>query len=118
MSYDIDLLDPVTREVIELDSKHELRGGTYCIGGTTDASFNITYNYAKHFYKLLGDNGIRTIYGMSGADSIPLLEEAISKLNDDVSDNYWEPTEGNTKRALLSLVALAKLRPDGIWSGD
>ena len=27
-------------------------------------------------------------------------------------------TEGNVKRAIYQLIALAKIRPDGIWSGD
>ena len=39
-------------------------------------------------------------------------------LGDDVSSNYWEPTEGNAKAALLKLIALAEMRPDGIWDGD
>jgi len=55
---------------------------------------------------------------MSGAESIPVLKSAAEKLGDDVSDNYWEPTEGNAKTALLQLIALAQLRPDGIWAGD
>lgn len=117
MSYDIDLLDPVTKETIEFDEPHYMKGGTYCLGGTTSASLNITYNYAK-FFSPLGEAGIRTIYGMTGADSIPLLEGLIAKLKDDVSDNYWDATEGNAKHSLLQLVALAKMRPDGVWSGD
>lgn len=59
MSYDINLCDPVTHDVLELDDQHDMRGG-----------------------------------------------------------NYWDATEGNAKRALLQLVALAKLRPDGVWDGD
>lgn len=117
MSYDIDLCDPVTGKTLRLDSPHQMKGGTYCLGGTTDCSLNITYNYSKH-YQTLGEKGIREIYGISGADSIPLLENTISKLGDDISDDYWEPTEGNAKRALTQLVALAKMRPDGIWAGD
>lgn len=30
----------------------------------------------------------------------------------------WEPTEGNAKRALLQLLAMARMRPDGVWNGD
>lgn len=37
---------------------------------------------------------------------------------DDVDDNYWEPTEGNAKRALAGLLAFAQMRPDGVWAGD
>jgi hypothetical protein len=58
------------------------------------------------------------IYGLSGADSISILETAAVALNDDVHPDYWLATEGNAKRPLLQLLAMAKLRPDGIWSGD
>jgi hypothetical protein len=119
MSYDIELLDPVTRNVIELDSTHQMRGGTYAIGGSNRAELNITYNYAPHFYRHLdSESGIRSIYGKTGAETIPALESAAGKLGDDVDDDYWRPAEGNAKRALLQLIAMAKLRPDGVWAGD
>lgn len=118
MSYDINLCDPVTHDVLELDDPHDMRGGTYAMGGTREAHLNVTYNYGSSFRKVLGEDGIRTIYGMTGAESIPVLEAAASRLADDATGNYWDATEGNAKRALLQLVALAKLRPDGIWDGD
>ncbi len=55
---------------------------------------------------------------MTGAESIPVLQAAAEQLADDVSEDYWEATEGNAKRAILQLVALAKMRPDGVWDGD
>lgn len=118
MSYDIELVDPVTKKVLELDSPHHMHGGTYALGGTKEASLNITYNYSRYFYGVLGEGGIRSIYGKTAADSIPILEKAISKLGDDASDDYWEPTEGNAKRSLIQLLTLAKMRPDGVWDGD
>jgi len=118
MSYDIDLRDPVSKETLRLDEVHHMRGGTYKVGGDDRCHLNITYNYAKHYYRVFGEKGIRTIYGMTGADSIPVLQEAASKLGDELHDDYWEPTEGNAKRPLFQLIALAKLRPDGVWDGD
>ena len=118
MSYDIRLNDPVTGDTIMLDSPHQMRGGTYALGGTTDAWLNVTYNYGKHYYRVMGDKGIRTIYGMTGAESIPVLMAAIDALGDDVSTDYWEATEGNAKRALCQLLAFAQMRPDGVWDGD
>lgn len=118
MSYDIELRCPVTGETLEADSPHHLRGGTYAVGGTMELALNVTYNYANIFRRVLGDNGIRTIYGMTGAASLPLLRAAADQLGDDVDDDYWKPTEGNAKRALLGLAALAEMRPDGIWDGD
>ena len=117
MSYDIRLCDPVTGCTIELDAPHQMRGGIYAAGGTTDAWVNITYNYAP-YYNRLGEKGIRTIYGMTDAQSIPILQQAAVSLIDDVDADYWKPTEGNAKQALLQLLILAEMRPDGVWSGD
>ncbi len=118
MSYDIDLIDPKTREVLEYDKRHFMRGGTYAVGGTREMTLNITYNYAEHYYRIFGDEGIRTIYGMTGRESIPILKNAISQLGDDVSDDYWEETEGNAKVALTYLLQFAEDAPEGVWSGD
>lgn len=118
MSYDIQLLDPVTKGTILFDHSHEIRGGTYQLGGCREAWLNVTYNYSSHFYRVFGDKGIRSIYGKSGADSVPMLESAIKQLGNDVDDDYWKATEGNAKQALLGLLTFAKLRPDGIWDGD
>lgn len=118
MSYDIVLLDPVSKETIQLEFSHHMRGGTYAVGGTTEAHLNITYNYGQHYRRVFGEKGIRTIYGMTGAESNPVLEAAAAQLADDVDDDYWKPTEGNAKRPLFQLIALARMRPDGIWNGD
>ena len=118
MSYDIYLNDRVTGKPLQLDTPHNMRGGTYCSGGTRECWLNITYNYSKYYYEVFGDKGIRAIYGLTGAESIPLLKAAISKLGDETSPDYWEPTPGNAKKALCQLLALAKLRPDGVWDGD
>ncbi len=117
MSYDIYLDDPVTRTTLKLDKPHFMRGGTYAIDGEIECHLNITYNYF-HYFTAIGDKGIRTIYGMTGSASIPLLKAVAEKLGNDVDPDYWKPTEGNAKCALLQLVALAEMRPDGIWSGD
>lgn len=117
MSYDLYLVDPVTKETLNLEEPHHMFGGTYQPGGTTEMWINITYNYASIFRKdhVLGPRGIERIENLSGAESMPMLENAIRNLGNDVNPNYWEPTEGNAKRALGHLLALARLRPDGIW---
>lgn len=140
MSYDIDLLDPVTKETIEFDEPHQIKGGTYAVGGSTEASLNITYNYSDWYYRpgvfhetKEESKGIRTIYGMSGAESIPVLKSAIEALENCTEDisaeeqeereergctGYWVPTRKNAIRPLYQLLAFAQMRPDGIWSGD
>lgn len=116
MSWNCELVDPVTRETLETDKIHDVKGGTYCANGTREMWLNVTYNYSPIFRKVLfPPEGLSKLDGISGADSIPILEDAISKLADDVDNDYWKPTEGNAKRALHGLLALAKLRPDGVW---
>ena len=132
MSYDISLTDPVTGETLQLDAPHHMRGGT------TEAHLNVTWNYATHYYRVFpprpvredikgdqhnaGDDGmvggIRSIYGLTGAQSITVLRSAIAWLGDDTHPDYWHPSEGNAKRALTQLLELAQMRPDGVWAGD
>ncbi len=94
MSYDIHLKDPVTGEVAKVPG-HLMTGGTYVADyhpetGTftpalnTEAELNITYNYGRYYYETYKEKGIRTIYGISGIDSIPMLEKMIS----DIEKNY------------------------------
>lgn len=135
MSYDVYLADPVTHEVLATDASHQMRGGMYAIGGTDKMWVNITYNYAQWYYKdyAFGENGIRSIYGLSGAESIPVLKKAIAGLEDSDEElpyeeakaclehgttGYWLPTRENAIRPLYQLLALAQMRPDGVWKGD
>lgn len=140
MSYDICLCDPVTLEVLHTDHLHHMAGGTYVLGGTSEMWLNITYNYSQWYYRpgvfartKKDSKGIRTIYGMTGAESIPVLKKAIDKLNSLTTDisakerkdceeqgctGYWMPTRKNAIRPLYQLLAFAQMRPDGIWRGD
>lgn len=182
MSYDIELKDPVTRQTIKLPTAHIMTGGTYKAdynadtgkftpSATTEAWLNVTYNYAGYYYDV-AEKGIRTIYGKSGAESIPILQDIIDGIiakykpngkwlntertlyryydnngkeitydeytdanihspakgyrtedytvtisEGDVTD-YWMDTAANALRPLYQLLAMAQLRPDGIWEGD
>lgn len=119
MSYDLHLADPVTGEVLCAQAPHQMAGGTYVLGGTDRLELNVTYNYGAHIRDALGDErGIRALYGLTGAESLPLLDRGIAALDDDAAEDYWAATEGNAKRALCQLRALAQLRPDGVWAGD
>lgn len=113
MSYDISLVDPVTRTTLLAEEPHHMAGGTYATGGTRELEL-------KFYYRpnVFGENGIRSIYGKTGTESIPILEQAIAGLGDDVTKCYWDATEGNAKRPLFQLLAMARMRPDGIWGGD
>lgn len=129
MSYDIYLVDPVTKQTLKTDVPYHSRGGIYAISGTTEMWLNITYNDAKWYYRedVFGKEGIRSLYGMSGAESIPVLDKAINGLLNAPDDfveidknnvSYWTPTKENALRPLYQLKAMAKTRPDGMWDGD
>lgn len=120
MSYDIRLCDPVSKDTIQFESAHRIAGGTYAMGGTSEAWLNITYNYSRFFYAAMGEKGIRTIYGMTGAESLPILKSAAEQLDlgDKKPHDYWKATPANARAALLGLIAFAEMRPDGIWDGD
>lgn len=104
MSYDIYLKEPITGEVASVPG-HLMLGGTYKADyhpetGTftpafnTEAHLNVIYNYGQ-YYRDVYEKGIRQIYGMSGVDSIPVLEYMISA----ITNKYKKSDEWiNTKR--------------------
>jgi len=123
MSYSIVLSDPVTGEALHAKTPHTMRGGMYVQNGTTELYLTITYNYGKFYYEVYPEEGIRSIYGKSGADSISYLEQLIAGIKQrypelPVSTDYWTSCAGNALRPLYQLLAMAKMRPDGVWDGD
>ena len=112
MSYDVFFCDPVSKNTIELDEPHFMRGGTYTVGGDRMLRLNITYNYARNYYPH-GFN-IRDLDGKSALEAIPELRRVISELGDETDPDYWKPTDGNAKRALIQLLTMARMRPDAI----
>lgn len=97
-------------ETVQLPEKHDLHGGTYCLGGTTEAHLSETFNYSKHFCSSLGGNGINDLDGKLIKDTIPLLDDAIYKLRNGKTDpDYWKATEGNARAALFRMKQLAEL---------
>lgn len=196
MGYAISLLNPVTKECLNLNFRHSMYGTNIPCDemlnpvGTTEASLGITYNYSNYYYEATDNDerfahknyddkivyGIRGIYGKTGAESIPMLKDMITRIKNkysytdkdgkekwingtrtyhvyrdkngheigfdcyirdlidhaeevtieekeytvnegDMSD-YWEETAANAIRPLYQLLAMAQLRPDGIWDGD
>jgi hypothetical protein len=106
MSWWVSLHD-VTGEIYTDVSKFE-EGGTFVVGGSTEADLNVTYNYGKLF-------DFKSLYGKTGEESIPLLEEAVKKYGTIQNEDYWEPTEGNVGFACSVLLAWAKQHPRGKW---
>ena len=120
MSWWVSLRDAAGNVVSIEDSFEE--GGTYILGGSTEADLNVTYNYGAHFETVFGSKGledpkrgIRTLIGMTGANAAPLLEKAVATLGTKVSKDYWEPSEGNAGYALSILLRWARQHPGAVF---
>jgi len=113
MSYDVEL---VSRNGDLVSVKRFEEGGTYCIGGVTEASLNITYNYGKIFYKSLDANkGIYWLNGKKAKRTIRRLDNAVKRLGTKQNADYWEATEGNAGFALSILLNWAVKNPEAKW---
>ena len=124
MSYDI-AIKTKAGETLRLPTTHNITGGTFRLGGTDEAWLNVTYNYYRFFVRALGKDGIRSIYGLTPRESIPILDAAIAKLGNVKPDpDYWKACAGNAKKALLDLKHLAELailyfpKEELKWDGD
>ena len=119
MSYDIYLKDPSTGSPIEFSQPHTLTGGTYQVGGSTEAWLNVTWNYSKFFYDAFGEKGIRALYGKTAKEASLMICEAIVKIGPPVpSEDYWAATPGNASMALYNLLTLCAMAPEGVFDGD
>lgn len=114
MSYDIYIINK-DGDTLTFKDKQDIKGAIYQVGGTKEAYFNITYNYSNVFEKVLGERGIYTLDAKKTADTLDILQKAADSLNDDISDDYWRATQGNVKKAILNLIKMAKLLPNGYW---
>lgn len=139
MSYDVYLSCPCCGRAVQVE-RHE-DGGTYPIGGTTDADLNITWNYAPYYYAHLDtEQGIRWLYQKTGAEVAERLEAAIIAIEADaateeaereriaknkerylhanVPTGYWEPTRANAIAPLRTLLSWARQHPTAVFDGD
>ena len=115
MGWSIYLIEPVTREVIILSFKHQMFGSTYCLGGTDELWIDVTYNYGKIYREKTNGLSLDFLHNKFAYETIEFLEDLINSLGDETSNDYWEATEGNAKKAIYQLLIFARMRPDGIW---
>ncbi len=89
-----------------------------------DEEFNVTWNVAPMFYAAIPETGIRTIYGMSGADALPTLQFIRTYFEDNKEKlKAMEPSNGwgtfdNTYKCLCKMVRISMNHPNEIWNGD
>lgn len=96
---------------------HE-EGGTYVLGGNSDAEISLTYNYSKHFDALDEKDGLRWLYGKKASETLDRLAHAIAALGTERDNDYWKGTAGNAGHSLAVLYRWAKQHPDAVWEGD
>ncbi len=114
MSYDIDIIDREANEIVTLTNKHHLKGGTYPANGTNQLSFNITYNYSPNYAK--HDFSINDLNNKTIKETLATIRKVKNKLKGKPSDNYWEPSDGNAKKALQDLITMASFaKPKHVW---
>lgn len=99
-----------------VDVERHAEGGTYALGGTSDAELNVTYNYGGHFTRALGGGFKDVLDDKRAGDVIPLLEGAVAMLGTERDGDYWNNTPGNAGHALSILLAWARQRPDAIFA--
>ena len=116
MSYDLTLHNP-DGSVVNLDHKHQLRGGTYDAGGTTEATLNVTYNYANLLDLVWPVVGIHVLEGLTALESVEVLTKGMLSIPWQPPDeDYWKSTQGNVRAMLSDLLVLACLVPPGsVW---
>ena len=57
------------------------------------------------------------VYGVMHADEC-IRKDYVEDVSEGPNEDYWEPTAGNAIKPLYQLIALAQMRPDGVWRGD
>jgi hypothetical protein len=113
MSHDVSLLDENGKPVIV---ENHSEGGTYVVGGTTEACLNITYNYGSFYYEFLDkEKGLEWLDDKKASETISQLKHAIQELGTTRDSNYWSSTSGNAGYALNILLSWAKQYPNAIW---
>jgi hypothetical protein len=128
MSYDIEIrhIDCRHEDACEhprLEVPNQEEGGTYVMGGSTDPSLNITYNYGPILHKVLyggevpkdGDTGLPALHALTVRQSLPLIQVAIVALDRIIesegagsTEDYWACTNANVRKVLINLEAWTK----------
>ena len=91
-----------------VEVERHAEGGTYAIGGVSEAMVDVTYNYARHF-------DFRALNEKQAKETLPALEAAVDELGTERHPDYWEPTPGNAGAAVALLRDWARQHPEAVW---
>ena len=101
-------------EALSVDPHFE--GGVLALGGMDKAEISVTWNYSEYYFKHIDEeNGIRWLHEKKAKDTIVRLENAITALGTERSNDYWESTPGNAGHILQVLANWAHQHPEGEW---
>lgn len=130
MSYSLEIQNPKTGEVLEMEHPHTIIGGTYCLGGTTRLELNITYNYSAFFHRpeVLGatdeekathdiewikeHTGLHRLFGLTVKEAMPLVSSAIRALKNEHLDKNGKPYDMVTKYSKETQADIDSLRTE------
>lgn len=116
MSWDVRLVDE-DGDTVAVESHTE--GAVYAVGGSTQATTTITWNYSYFYYNEIDtEEGFRWLDGKTAAETVDVLADAIETLGTDPHDDcesYWCPSIGRAGAALEPLLEWAKSNPDATW---
>ena len=94
--------------------EHHSEGGTYALGGISEAEINVTYNYSGDFHDALGMS-FRDLQGKKAKDVIEILQMGAEKLGTKQDADYWARTPGNAGHVLAILATWAEQNPEAIF---
>lgn len=117
MSYNIEIIHPKTGETLESARALTLRGGIQPFGGSKELFLTITFNYREHLVKAFQSHkGVSCLNNKAVVSTIDTITNAIERLDTDYyMEDYWKPTEGNARLALINLLILAFEGLEGYW---
>lgn len=92
------------------------RGGTYSVDEEFNKAYlNMTCSYCEKMLSI-GIAMVRHDDDLAGTficdkstagEVVESLVRAIPRLSNETSDDYWEPCDGNVKRALINILTMA-----------
>lgn len=120
MSYDIFLVDKDTGKTLYNTTKHNISGTTYAMNGTDELWVNYSYNYREHFQHCFGPDGIHFLQDKVSRSTWSRLMQAMEYLSQyyDItknSSNPWKPYPADAYDAIMNILNLGFMAPDGIW---
>jgi hypothetical protein len=91
-------------------------GGTHVLGGTSQATLNVTYNYNARYVEAWDGASLReALHGKKASEAILPLEYAIALLGTERAEDYWKATPGNAGYALSILLGWAREHPEATF---